>query len=129
MASSFHMGICTNMALYILEQRSSWSTLRIRPSWPRSRVRLSLLLVLLSRVYSCLLLPTQHLAVHSNGSYFALNPFPAYWRPNTSVQVNNTTMLQCYIIYTWTHIFTSHQYYYSFSSLHFFHSFWQACCP
>jgi hypothetical protein len=74
------------MALYTLERPSSWGTLRIRLSWPRSRGRLSLLLVLFPQVYSCLLWPTQYLAVLFNGSYFALNPFLAYWRLNTSGQ-------------------------------------------
>ncbi len=67
-----------NMALYILERPSSWDTSRIRLSWPRSRGRLSLLLVLFPQVYSCLLWPTQCLAICSNSSYFALNPFLAY---------------------------------------------------
>jgi hypothetical protein len=91
------------MALYILEQPSSWSTSRIRLSWPRSRGRLSLLLVLFLRVYSCLLWPTQYLAVCSNGSYFAINPFLAYWRLNTSVHVNNSLVLQH--IHTDTHVY------------------------
>ncbi len=38
----------------------------------------------------------------------------------TNVQVNNMAALHD------THIYTSHQYYYSSSSLHFFHSSWQA---
>jgi hypothetical protein len=100
MVSIFHLGSHTNMALYILERQSSWSTSRIRLSWPRSRGRLSLLLVLFSLVYSCLLWPT--LAICSNGSCFALNPFLAYWRPNISVQVNNTSAL--HHIHTDTHI-------------------------
>ncbi len=33
------------ITLCILERPSSWSTLRIRPSWPQSRVRLRLLLL------------------------------------------------------------------------------------
>ncbi len=93
MASFFHTGNHTIIVLYILEQPSSWSTSLIRPSWPRSRVRLCLLLVLFPQVYSCLLWPTQYLAVFSNGSYFTLNPFLADWRLSTSVQVNNTTAL------------------------------------
>jgi hypothetical protein len=47
----------------------------------------------LSQVYSCLLRPTQHLAVCSNGSCFTLNLFLAHRRPNTNVQVNNTLAL------------------------------------
>ncbi len=91
------------MALYILERPSSWSTSRICLSWPWSRGRLSLLLVLFPQVYSCLLWPTQYLAVCSHGSYFALNPFLAYWQPNTSVQVNNMSAL--HHIHTDTHIY------------------------
>ncbi len=89
------------MALYILERLSSWSTSRIHLSWPRSKGRLSLLLVLFSKVYSSLLSPTQYLAICSNGSYFTLNPFFAYWLPNTSVQVNNTS-------YTHRHTYLRH---------------------
>ncbi len=81
------------MSLYILEQPSSWSTSRIRPSCPRSRVRLNLLLDLFPEVYSCLLWPTQYLAVCFNSSHFALDPFLACWQPNTCVQVNNTPAL------------------------------------
>jgi hypothetical protein len=65
--------------LYILEQLSSWSTLRICPSWPRSRLRLSLLLVLLLKCFPYLPRPTQHIAVCSNSSGFTLNPFIAIW--------------------------------------------------
>jgi hypothetical protein len=86
-ARLFHMGNHTIIVLDILEWLSSRSTSRIRPSWNRSRVRLCLLLVLFPQVYSCLLWPTQYLAVCSNGSYFALNAFLADWRLNTSVQV------------------------------------------
>jgi hypothetical protein len=93
MISFSHMGNHTIMALYILERRSSWSTSRICLSWPRSRGRLSFLLALFPLVYSCLLWPTKCLAICSNGSCFALNPFLAYWQPNTSVQVNNTSAL------------------------------------
>ncbi len=57
----------------------------------------------LSEVYSCLLWPTQYLAVSSKGSYFALNPFLADLRLNTREQVNNTTTL--HDIYTDTLIY------------------------
>jgi hypothetical protein len=103
MASIFHAGNHTIIVLYILERPSSWSTSQIRPSWPRSRVRLCLLQVLFPQVYSCLLWPTQYLAVCSNGSYFELIPFLADWLLNTSIQVNNTTAL--HHIYTDTHIY------------------------
>jgi hypothetical protein len=72
-------------------------------SWSRSRGKLSLLLVLFPQVYSCLLWPTPCLAVCSNGSYFALNPFLAYWRLNTSVQVNIMSAL--HDVHTDTHIY------------------------
>jgi hypothetical protein len=103
MTCFFHTGNHTNMALYILERPSSWSTSRIRLSWHRSRGRLSLLPVLFPQVYSFLLWPTQYLAICSNGSYFALNPFLASWRHNTSVQVNNTSAL--HHIHMDTHIY------------------------
>jgi hypothetical protein len=103
MASFFHTGSHTNMALYIPEQPSSWSTSRTCPSWPQSKGRLCLLLVLFPQVDSCLLWPTQYLAICSSGSYFALNPFLAYWRPNTSVRVNNTSAL--HHIHTDKHIY------------------------
>jgi hypothetical protein len=91
------------MALYILERPSSWSTSRIHLSWPQSRGRLSLLLVLFPLVYSYLLWPTQYLAICTNSSCFALNPFLAYWRPITSVQVNKTSAL--HHIHTDTYIY------------------------
>jgi hypothetical protein len=69
----------TVIILYILERPSSWSTSRIRPSWPRSRLELSLPLVLFLKYIPCLLWPTQHLAVCSNGLSFTLNPFIADW--------------------------------------------------
>jgi hypothetical protein len=75
----------------------------IHPSWPRSSVRLSLLLVLFPKYISCLLWPTQYLAVCSNGSCFTLNPFLTNWRLNTSVQVNNMAAL--HHIHRNTHIY------------------------
>jgi hypothetical protein len=52
----------STMVLYILERPPSWSTSRIRPSWPRSKVELRLLLpCLMSTLLVCL-------AVHSNDS-------------------------------------------------------------
>ncbi len=80
-------GNCVAMSLYILEQLSSWSTLRIRPSCPRSRVRLNLLPDLLPQVYFCILWPIQYLAVCSNGSHFTLDLFSACWRPSICTQV------------------------------------------
>ncbi len=107
MAGFFHTGNHKNMTPYILE-RPSWSNSRIRLSWPWSRGGLSLLLDLFPQVYSCLLWATQYLAICSkkNGSYFALNPFLAYWRLNTSVQVNNMSVL--HHIHTGTHMYLHH---------------------
>jgi hypothetical protein len=99
----FFVGTHTIIILYILEQSSSWSTSRIRPSLPRSRVRLSLLLVVFPKYVSCLLWSIQYLAVCSNGSCFTLNPFLTDCRLNTNVQVNNMTVP--HHIYTDTHIY------------------------
>ncbi len=117
------------MTLYILERLSSWSTSQIRLSWPLSRGRLCLLLVPFPQVYFCLLWPTQYLAICSNSSCFTLNPFLAYWRPSTSVQVNNTSAL--HHIHTDIRIYITSALLFisSNSSSHFFHSFWQAGCP
>jgi hypothetical protein len=104
-ASSSHTDNYVATSLYILEQLTSWSTSGICPSCPRSRVRLNLLLTLFLRVYSCLLWPTQHLAVCSNSSHFALDLFLACWWPNTCTQVNNTLMLRH--IHIHTHIYTT----------------------
>jgi hypothetical protein len=100
-----HEGNHTIFILYILERPSSWRILQIhvRPSWPRSSVRLSLLLVLFPKYISCLLWPTQYLAVCSNGSCFTLNPFLADCRLNTNVQVNNMTV--SHHIYMDAHIY------------------------
>ncbi len=68
-----------NYTLYILQQLSSWNTSRIRPSWPRSSLRLSLTLALLLKCIPCFPWYTQHLAVCSIGSGFTLNPFIAIW--------------------------------------------------
>jgi hypothetical protein len=100
---TLHMGNQTIIILYVHQRPSSWCTSRICPSWPQSRVRLSLLLVLFPKYVSCLLWPTQYLAVCSNGSCFTLNPFLADCRLNTNVQVNNMTVP--HHIYTNTHIY------------------------
>jgi hypothetical protein len=97
-----HVGIHTVIILYILERPSSWSTSRIRPSWPRSRVRLRLLLLLFPKYISCLPRPNQYLAACYNGSCFTLNPSLADCRLNTNVQVNNMTVP--HHIHTDTHI-------------------------
>ncbi len=102
-ASSSHTDNYVATSLYILEQPSSGSTSRIRPSCPQSRVRLNLLMVLLLWVYSCLLWPTQYLALCSNRSHFPLDPLLACWRPITCTQVNNTLVL--HHIHMDTHIY------------------------
>jgi hypothetical protein len=75
--------------LYILERSSSWSTSRIHPSWPQSRVELrlllsylvSILLVCLAHQVSCCL--SQQLKFHAHPSLLA-------GQLSTDVQVNNT---------------------------------------
>jgi hypothetical protein len=54
---------------------------------------------------------------------FHAHPSLLVRQPNTDIQVNNTAMPH---FGTHTHISTSHSCYYSFSSLHFFHSLRQA---
>jgi hypothetical protein len=98
-----------NYELYILKQPSSCSTSRICPSWPRCRLRLSLLLVSLQ---ACILLPcpTQYLAIYLNGSGFTPNAFLVIWVAShwcTSKQHNKFTR------YTCTYIYISHWHYYS----------------
>ncbi len=118
------------ITLYILERGrlSAWSTSRIRPSWPQSRVRLNLLLALFHKYLPCLFWPTPYLAVCSNNSYFTLHPSLASRTANISVQVNNMATL--HHIYTVTQtVSTSHLYYYPFLSSYFFHSFGQAGWP
>jgi hypothetical protein len=110
-ASSFHTNNYAAMPLYILERPSSWSTSRIRPLCPRSRVWPNLLLDLFPQVYSFLLWPIQYLAVCSSSSHFTIDTFLACWWPNTCTQVNSTLVLHHI---HWTSIFTS-QRYYSFS--------------
>ncbi len=124
--SSFHTGNYITMSLYILERPSSRSTSRIRPSCPQSRVRQNLLLDLFPQVYSCLFWPTQCLAVCSNGSHFALNPFLACWWPNTHTSKQHLSTIS----HTHGHTYFRHiDIIIHSSSLHFFYSFWQAGCP
>ncbi len=78
----------------VLEQPSSWSTSRIHPSWPRSWLRLSLLLAFHSTCIPCCHAPFCILLFVPNGSGFTL-PFPSLlsgWLL-TNVQVSNTTKL------------------------------------
>ncbi len=96
---------CGQQCNYDFVRPSSWSTSRIRPSWPGSSVSVSLLLVLLSKyILVCsgppsilLLVPAAHVS-HST-------PFLLTGRLNTSVQVNNMSAL--HPIYTDTHIYTT----------------------
>jgi hypothetical protein len=87
---------------YIREQPSSWGTSRICPSWPRSRLRLSLLLVSLSKFLVC----------HGSSSILLFvstdrvsHPTPSLRsrRLLTNVQVNNITTLHDTHIYTYIH--------------------------
>jgi hypothetical protein len=124
-ASSFHTDNFAAMPPYILERPSSWSISRIRPSCPRSRVRLNLLLDLFPQVYSCLLWPTQYLAVCSSSSHFTLDPFLACWRPKTCTQVNSTLVLH----HTHGHAYLNHIDNIHSPSLHFLHPFWAGRLP
>ncbi len=116
--------------LYILEQPSSWSTSRIRPSWPRSRLRLSLLLAYLSTCVPCCHASLGILLFVPNGSGFALNSFIAIWVAShkcTSKQHNNA------IWHTWTPIYTyiisALLFFFLPFVLHLFHLSWQAGWP
>ncbi len=83
--------------LYILEWPSSWSTSRIHPSWPQSRVELRLLLLcFISILLVCLGPPSITLfapTIQVTRSLFL----------NTDVQVNKTAMP--HLTYTYTHIY------------------------
>ncbi len=91
------------ITLYILERPSSWSTPRIRPSWPQSPVLDWGSFASLFHKYSCLFWPAQYLAVYSNDSWFTLNPPLPAGQLNTIVQVNN--MATVHHIYTVTYIY------------------------
>jgi hypothetical protein len=88
----FHTSSHTIMVLYIPEQPSSCSTSRICLSWPLSKGRLSLLLAPFPSIFLFTL-------AHPVSCYlfqwlmFRTQPFLAYWRPTTSVQVNNTSAI------------------------------------
>ncbi len=79
--------------LYILEQPSSLGTSRRRPSWPRSRLRLSLLLVLLPKYIPCLSWPPSILLFAPADWVSHLTPSLLSERLRTFIQVNNTTAL------------------------------------
>jgi hypothetical protein len=59
---------------YMLERLSSWSTSRIRRSWPRPRIRLNLVPTLSHMSRSCLSWPTQYLLVCPTVSCFTRAP-------------------------------------------------------
>jgi hypothetical protein len=77
----------------MLEQPSSGSTSRIRPSWPRCRSRLSLLLVSLSEHTSCYHAQPSILLFISVGWVSHLMPSLLSGWLLTNVQVNNIIML------------------------------------
>ncbi len=82
-----------NYQLYILEQPSSHSTSRMRPSWPRCRLRLSLILVSLTHHASCCHAHPSILLFISMGQVSHLAPFLLSGWLLTNVQVNNITTL------------------------------------
>ncbi len=124
----FLLFICVTLlyTLYILEQLLSWSTSRIRPSWPCPRVRLSLLPTLFHMYLPCLSWPTQYLAVSFNDSFFTRAPSLTTRQLNTDTRVNNMVI---YISYTMAHINTSHHSYYLILSSYFLYTFGQAGWP
>ncbi len=110
-----------NHDLYILEQQSSCSTLRIRPSWPRCRLRLSLLLGSLSEHASCYHAQLSILLFISMGRVSHLTPSLLSGWLFTSVQVNNIIMLHDTHGHTYIHhIGITILLFF----LHFFHSPW-----
>ncbi len=112
-----------NHDLYILEQPSSCSTSWKRPSWPRSRLRLSLLLVSLSEHASCHHAQSSILLIISMDRVSHLTPSLLYRWLLTNVQVNNKTTLHDTHGHTYIHhIGITILLFF----LHFFHSPWQA---
>ncbi len=112
--------------LYILEQPSSWSTSRIRPSWPRSRLRLSLLLAFHSKGISCCHASLSILVFLDRVSHLVPSLLSRWLL--TNVQVNNTTTLYDTHEHTYIHhigitiLLSSFLLFF----LHFFHLSWQA---
>jgi hypothetical protein len=88
-----YTGKSHNHDLYILEQPSSCSTSQTRPSWPRSRFGLSLLLVSLSEHASCYHAQPSILLFISMGRVSHLTPSLLPGLFLTNVQVNNITTL------------------------------------
>jgi hypothetical protein len=83
----------SNYNLYILEQPSSWSTSQICPSWPRSRLRLSLLLVLLLNVFIVCPGPPSIVLFVLTDQVSHLTPSLLSERLFTNAPVNNTSAL------------------------------------
>jgi hypothetical protein len=88
----------------MLEQPSSCSTMRMRPSWPRCRFRLSLLLVSLSEHASCYHAQHSILLFISMGLVSHLTPSLLSGWLLTNVQVNNIITLHNTYIYIYTYI-------------------------
>ncbi len=109
-----------NHDLYILEQPSSCSTLRIHPSWTHCRLRLNLLLVSLSEHASCYHAQPSILLFISMGRVSHLTPTLLSGWLLTNRQVNNITTLHD------THIYITSALLFFLFFLHFFHSPWQA---
>jgi hypothetical protein len=82
-----------NYNSYILEQPYSRSTSRIHPSWPRSRLRLSLLLVLLLNIFLVCPGPPSILLFAPMDRVSNLTPSWLSGQLLTSIQVNNTAEL------------------------------------
>jgi hypothetical protein len=89
--SDNHVARTHNYNLYIIEQPSSWSTSQIRPSWPRSRLRLSLLLALLPKCIRCLSWPPSILLFVPTDRVSHLAPSLPPGRLLANVQVNKIT--------------------------------------
>jgi hypothetical protein len=115
--------ITHNHDLYILEQPSSCSTSRIRPSWTRCRLRLNLLLVSLSEHASCYHAQPSILLFISMGRVSHLTPSVLSGWLLTNRQVNNITTLHNT---HGTHIYITSALLFFLFFLHFFHSPWQA---
>ncbi len=89
--------------LYILEQLSSCSTSRIHPSWPWSRLRLSLLLAFHSKCIHCCHVSSSILLFIPTERVSHLNPLLLSGWLLTNVQVNNTTTLHDTHRHTYIH--------------------------
>jgi hypothetical protein len=112
-----------NHDLCILEQPSSSSTSQIRPSWPRCRLRLSLLLVSLPKHASCYHAQPSILLFIPMGRVSHLMPSLLSGWLLTNVQVNNLITLHDTHGHTYIHhIGITILLFF----LHFFYSPWQA---